>query len=174
MCVLDHVTVEGMRVLRGLPLTRLDLGYHEDLWELNELDGHLLELRGLPLTDLNLEYRGTISDRGLAALRGMPLVKLNLTECVLITEVGLKCLKGMPLTWLDLSLCQGVTVAGMAVLEGLPLIELILFGCKNIEDGTLDCCQLGICLWKPSTFLRSKECQMQVLKCFLQSARSRS
>lgn len=90
------ISVNGMKALKKLPLTRLAFGLdnatggHVDF---QVGDKHLSELRGLPLTDLDLGFRGFITDAGISALVGMPLTKLNVSFCPSITDVGLATLQ---------------------------------------------------------------------------------
>lgn len=141
----DDSMQPGFAALRGLPLTRLDVGllHHGDGGDhVCVYDECLTELSDLPLTDLRLDGCA-ITDVGLSALRNMPLRKLSLSNCPAITGMGIAAtFPGMPLKFLYLC-CEGIN--GMkkglgswsdfaSVLANLPLAKL-----------TLESCQFSIC-----------------------------
>lgn len=118
-------TTEFLDAIRGLSLASLDLGspYH--------INGPQLKmLRGLPLVRVNLSAAmGVKEDDFLENLRGMPLTQLHLGERNNFTNAGLEVLKEMPLTDLDLGWEHRFSDA--EALRGLPLKFLKLGGGSN-------------------------------------------
>lgn len=115
---MDDVTPANMAVLRGLPLTRLDL-------------------RGVELSQANPEQ--VLTDDRLKAFEGLPLVNLYLSgwtgngryfRRVSFTDAGLQHLRGMPLKSLTLGAGVPLTDAGFEVLRGnTTLTSLKLYRC---------------------------------------------
>lgn len=123
------LTEAGLRHLRGLPLTKLDL-----LCCAQMSDMGLQHLRDIPLASLNLGWCRQISDLGLEALKDMPLTKLDLRGCKYVTDVGLGYLRGMPVGSLNLRGCCQLTDASLAVLREMPLTKLCLQECFLITQ----------------------------------------
>lgn len=91
-------------------------------------EGLLGVLRGLPLTSLNLglgRLGPEFGDRNLESLSGLPLTKLDLYEST-VTAPTLAILQGMPLTDLDLGFGRNFELAGIGFLRGMPLRHLSL------------------------------------------------
>lgn len=96
-CCEDFGT-SAMVLLHGLPLRRLVLG----LWGGALSDEGLELLRGCSLKRLDVSY-SVITDEGLAHLKhGMPLIiSLNLSYCQFLTMAGMQHLRGLPLARLN-------------------------------------------------------------------------
>lgn len=139
---LDDIAPDNIAVLRGLPLTRLDL-LGVDLSktdpELVLTDARLKLLEGLPLVNLCLSgwtpngryFRWiNFSDAGLAPLRGMPLKTLALKTGPAVTDAGIDALRGnTTLTTLRLYRGRGecnISAAGLSALVSAPLVALYL------------------------------------------------
>lgn len=113
MCRCNNVTVAGLKLLRKLPLTRLELS------GVNWLTDEVLEfLRCFPLTDLDIGASDGFSDEGLRFVADLPLTKLTLSgsgedDGHLITDAGLLHLRGLTnLKCLDLWFQIDITDAG--------------------------------------------------------------
>lgn len=134
-----RLTPPAFDYLKGMPLTELDLGFCEGLL----CDEGLKGLRGLPLTSLNLEtslnwvgsswHSPGVCDAGLSALSGMPLAKLCLRGCKQVSDAGIKHLAGLPLTDLNLEHCIRLSDDIVKFLKELPLprtLTVHVWGCE--------------------------------------------
>lgn len=121
-CNTMDVSADGFEALRGLPLSRLNLGVtigHSR--ELRLRDEAMDGLQGLPLSELDLQNQCLIVDLGILPLIGMPLRKVNFRGCSKVSDEGLAVLGGMPhlqVVWLERSGGTDVTfnmLLGMGV-----------------------------------------------------------
>lgn len=129
----------GLALLRGLPLTRLNLAGCNNL-----TPAGLEALKGLRLRALSLgmcreppyNWVGFLLDYALPHLRGMPLTELTLRSTTgnEFSDLGLKHLRGLPLTRLDLSGLIYIRGSGFKAFEGAPLTNLDLGGCLSVSD----------------------------------------
>ena len=118
--VLSPVEPSTLARLRGVRVVELVL------FHCKTTNAGLKSLRGLPLTSLDICGCDEITDAGLAHLRGLPLNVLHLFFCPNITDDGLAHICGLPLTSLRLVHSLRITDAGLAHLCGLPLSHLHL------------------------------------------------
>ena len=134
---------DDLSVLKGVPLTELNLRYCRHISDLTPLKGMPLiwlnldgcrevrdisPLKGMPLTFLQIKG-AQVED--LTPLKGMPLTELILDHCEGVSD--LTPLKGMPLTSLKLN---GTHFEDLTPLKGLPLTSLQLDGCERVSDLT--------------------------------------
>src|SRR5262249_6026046 len=70
--------VRDLTLLKGMPLTLLNLGRCDQVRDLTPL-------KGMPLTYLNLQWCGQVRD--LTPLNGMPLTTLSLQECSSVSDL---------------------------------------------------------------------------------------
>lgn len=120
-----YITDAGLEVLRGMPITDLNLG---DAARISD-DGLLRVLQGMQLTALDLGCNACFFDRGITVLSKMPLTSLSFGcgGCG-VRAAGLEVLRGMPLTALNLDSCVYLSEEWLGVLLGLPLTSLDLGG----------------------------------------------
>lgn len=124
----QRITDEGVKFLKGFPLTDLTLDSP------HITSKGILALEGLPLTRLHLTFCGVLGDEILKSFKKMPLRDLSLGYWNenrvghTITDSGLQYLWDLPLTKLNLALCELVTVDGCLALRshGMPLQKLVL------------------------------------------------
>lgn len=130
-----RLTEAGLRGLRGLPLTKLNLRYCENL-----NNSSLENLREMPLVSLILgSLDSNITDAGLEFLVGLPLTELTLYFLDLGTSEGLRHLQNMPLTHLEIIRCNVLDDANLGHLRGLPLTNLVLkCGGPQVTEAAFD------------------------------------
>jgi serine/threonine protein kinase len=115
--------VTDLSPLRGIPLTRINLGECANLKDLEPL-------QGMPLTEI--QGYGLVQVTDLTPLRGMPLTVLNLAQGQHVNDLA--PLQGMPLTWLSIFNSR---VTDLAPLKGMKLTYLDITGCVRISDISL-------------------------------------
>lgn len=91
----------------------------------NLTDDHLALLRGLPLTSLDLANCQKLCGAGFKHLRGMPLGRLGLADCTGLWDLDFMArLRELPLPLTDVDLHGCETFENLEFLIGLPLTSL--------------------------------------------------
>jgi hypothetical protein len=138
----QNLIIPSLEPLRGLPLSRLNLGGSKGFTTLGPLSGmplreltlygdisDLTPLKGLPLRILHLD--GVAGVRDIKPLEGLPLDTLGLTY-TRVTD--LSPLRGMPLRKLGLG---GLAISNLDSIAHLKLEHLDLFECRVGDIGLL-------------------------------------
>jgi hypothetical protein len=115
---LSHSGIKDLGILKGMPITWLDLGGCSNVTD-------LLPLKGAPLTSLDIE--GT-SVNDLSPLQGAPLRYLNGPDGI----TDLSPLKGMPL---DILYLDNADIRDLSPLRGASITHLLL-GSAIVRDLT--------------------------------------
>ncbi len=113
----SHTAISNLSVLKGMPLSRLDVSFTaiSDLNPLREMPLRWLDVQSTQVTNL-------------IPIRGLPLQHLNVSR----TQVSdFSPLKGMKINYL---IAQVLLVNDLTPLKGLPLRYLNLYRCTEITD----------------------------------------
>lgn len=128
----DRITDDGLKSLRNMPLTRLELSFCGNLTG----GSFPIAFHRMPLTVLDLTGTYGLTANGLAFLANLPLTDLNLCRCPAVDDESLEFLKDLLLRRLVCAGCGLITDDSVDTFLSMPVLEcLYVHGCDLSDEG---------------------------------------
>jgi hypothetical protein len=130
-----NVTDDGMR-----HVARIAGLHHLSLYSTAVTDAGIRHLRGLPLTYINL-WHTSIGDESLGYIAEMkPMKQVQIKDCQAVTDAGVAKLVALEnLQIVNLGECRRITDESVRLLSGIPSVEFIqVFRCPNISQQAIN------------------------------------